>query len=132
MADGADTPDSQERDAKTGQFIKGKKGGPGRPRGSRAKLGEAFVADLMEDWEDHGKTVIEAVRKDRPQDYLKVVASILPKDVNVNVRPLEEMTDDQLRSEIARAARELGPAAALILGGAVEGAGKEKTRKSLN
>lgn len=31
------------------------------------------------------KAVIERVRQEKPADYLKVVASLLPKDVNLNV-----------------------------------------------
>lgn len=85
-----------DQDPKTGVFLKGKKGGPGRPKGSRAKLGEAFLADLHADWKEHGPETIEKVRTERPSDYMKVVASILPKDLNVNLNPLEEATDDEL------------------------------------
>jgi hypothetical protein len=84
------------RDAKTGQFVKGKIGGPGRPKGSRNRLGEAFLQDMLADWEENGVAVIEAVRKEKPDQYLKVVASILPRDLNVNINPLEDATDDEL------------------------------------
>lgn len=109
-----------------------KKGEGGRKKGSRNKLGEAFVADLLADWEEHGSETIQKVREERPADYVKVVASILPKDVNVNVRPLEEMTDDQLRAQAERLLAELGPVAAFAAGGDLTGTGKAKERKSLN
>lgn len=83
------------RDPKTGLFIKGHKGG-GRPKGSRNKLGEAFLEDMYVDWAEHGKGAIKQVREERPDMYLKVVASILPKDLNVNINPLEEATDEEL------------------------------------
>jgi hypothetical protein len=50
-----------ERNAR-GQFLRGSKGGPGRPRGSRAKLGEAFVEALAADFSEHGVKAIELVR----------------------------------------------------------------------
>jgi len=37
-----------------------------------------------------------------PADYLKVVASILPRDVNMNVSPVEQMTDEELNATIER------------------------------
>ena len=60
-----------------GRFIAGNSGNGGRKPGSRAKLGEAFVADLCADWEKHGIETIARVREQRPHEYLKVVASIL-------------------------------------------------------
>jgi hypothetical protein len=71
-------------------------GNPGRPRGSRNKLGEAFIAALAEDFEKHGVEVIERVRIEKPEAYIKVIAMLMPKDMNVNVRPLDDMSDEQL------------------------------------
>lgn len=58
-----------------------KPGNPGRPKGSRNKLGEAFLLAMYEDFQEHGVTVIETVRTEKPDQYLKVVASILPKEI---------------------------------------------------
>lgn len=98
-----------DRDEKTGQFVKGYIGGPGRPRGSRNKLGEAFLADMMADWEQHGAETIEQVREEKPDQYLKVVASILPKDLNVNINPLEELSDDELIQRLRDLHGTIGP-----------------------
>jgi hypothetical protein len=89
------------RDEK-GRFVAGNGGNGGRPKGSRNQLGEAFVADLYASWLAHGFATIEKVRTTRPADYLKVIASILPKDVNVNVSAVESMNQDELRSTIER------------------------------
>ena len=72
----------------------------GRPKGSRNKLGEAFLADLHADWLGHGNQVIEAVRAEKPDVYLRVVASILPRELNVSVSELDDLTDEQLDRRI--------------------------------
>jgi hypothetical protein len=76
------------------------KGNGGRPKGSRNALGEAFLEAMHEDFQEHGKSVIATVRAEKPDQYLKVIASILPKDLNVNVNNLNDLSDDELRSRI--------------------------------
>lgn len=77
-----------------------KAGNPGRPKGSRNKLGEQFIADLYEDWQAHGVETLAKVRADKPDQYLKVIASILPKDLNVNINNMDDLSDDQLIQRI--------------------------------
>lgn len=77
-----------------------KAGNPGRPKGSRNKLGEAFLEDMLADWEANGPAAIREVRETKPDAYLKVVASILPKDLNVNINQTDHMTDEQLVERI--------------------------------
>ena len=63
------------------------RGNPGCPRGSRNKLGEDFIAALAEDFAKHGMRAIETVRRDQPAAYLKVIASLMPKDLSIKVDP---------------------------------------------
>lgn len=77
-----------------------KPGNPGRPKGSRNKLGEQFIEDLYADWQSHGVSTLERVRNEKPDQYLKVVASILPKDLNVNINQMDDLTDEQLIQRI--------------------------------
>ena len=114
------------QDPETGRFVAGNNGG-GRPKGSRNKLGEAFVRDMQADWEQHGVATIARVREERPQDYLKVVASILPKDLNVNVNRTDDMTDDELIERIRSLDSAIRPFLdAQGAGGAAGGAGSQK------
>jgi Family of unknown function (DUF5681) len=62
------------------QWRPGQSGNPkGRPIGSRNKLNEKFILALHDDFEKYGPAVIEKVRETRPEIYLKVIASILPR-----------------------------------------------------
>ena len=96
---------SHDRDPQTGQFLKGYRGGPGRQKGSRNKLGEQFIGDLYDDWLEHGMEALEAARKEKPADYLKVIASILPRDIKVS---LETMSDKELSIRIDQLTESLG------------------------
>jgi hypothetical protein len=63
-----------------------KPGNPGRPVGARHKLGEAFLEAMYADFKDHGVMAIVKVRDEKPDQYLKVVASILPKELEAGER----------------------------------------------
>lgn len=89
-------------------------GNPGRPKGTRNKLGEACIQDLYTDWQEHGLAAIETVRKERPHEYLKVVASILPKEVKIE--RMDDMSDDDITKRIRRLADELGVALGFVEG----------------
>ena len=65
----------------------GQTGNPlGRPKGSRDTINEAFLKDLAADWKDDGIEALRKAREDRPAEYCRMVASLLPKDQNLNVK----------------------------------------------
>lgn len=102
-----ETRPSQQRGLKP--WLPGQSGNPaGRPKGARHKLGEKFLEDMLADFETHGKAVIEKVRTDDPTQYLKVVASILPKELNVTVSEYDDLSDDELAERFAAIASQLG------------------------
>jgi hypothetical protein len=78
----------------------GQSGNPaGRPKGSRHKLEERFLADLLEDWQGHGQAALSAAREKDPVGYVKVAASLMPKMVEAD-SALEEFNRDELRLAI--------------------------------
>jgi hypothetical protein len=80
----------------------GTSGNPaGRPRGSRNKLSDDFVAALYDDFQDHGSAAIAACRAEKPDVYVRVIASLLPRDVSIKVQQLDDLTDDQLMRKLA-------------------------------
>lgn len=114
------------RDPDTGVFLKGKKGGPGRPKGNRNKLGEAFLEALHDDFKEHGISAVVEVRTEKPDQYLKVIASLLPKEMNLNVNDAESMTDDELIKRI----RELDAAIHPFLASRESEAGEDRTSEA--
>lgn len=93
----------------------GQSGNPlGRPQGARSKFSEAACADALADWTTHGKTTLARVREDDPSTYLRVLFSIIPKDIAVSIEqrngPLdsEEMRTMRRLVEVIRAAGATG------------------------
>jgi hypothetical protein len=96
-----EAPETTGSEQKANLFQPGQSGNPkGRPKGSRNKLGEAFLEAMHNDFEQHGVSVIERVRCEKPDQYLKVIASILPKDLNINVNQMDDLSDDELIERI--------------------------------
>ena len=68
-----------ERDKK-GRFAPGSSGNPrGRHESSHLRLNDAFFAALAEHWERFGKEAIERFYQDRPFDYVRMVALLMPR-----------------------------------------------------
>jgi hypothetical protein len=51
----------------------------GRPKGSRNKLSENFISALQSSFDRSGEAAIEAVLTESPGEYLRIIASIVPK-----------------------------------------------------
>ena len=73
-----------ERDVKTGRFLPGNSGFGGRPKGSRNKLGEQFLLDLHHAWSEHGPTALSRCAGERPAEFCRIIASLLPQHVDIN------------------------------------------------
>ena len=82
------------------QFRPGQSGNPaGRPVGARQKLEELFIADLHASWQERGNQAITAALDKDPVGYLKVIASLMPKQIEPN-EGLDGINRDELRLAI--------------------------------
>jgi hypothetical protein len=109
-----------------GRFVTGNIGG-GRGKGSRNKLGEAFIDALKDDFDQHGILAIQQARAESPIQYVRVIASLLPRDVNLNVTNADDLTDGEIAQRIADLAAQLAPFLAVGTGNADQGAGNAES-----
>ena len=88
-------------DAKPWQFKPGNNANPsGRPKGSRQKLQTKFLDVLAAYFDENGAQAIVEMREKDPSGYVKAIASLMPKQLEIE-RPLQDMTDDDLIAGIA-------------------------------
>ena len=76
-------------------FQKGNSGG-GRKRGARDRISSKFLTELADDFEKNGHGVVAICRVEKPVEYLKIIASVLPNYCFVLPKELE-ITDSRLQ-----------------------------------
>lgn len=90
------------------QWPKGVSGNPkGRKPGSKQKLGESFVGDLLEHWEENGVDAIERVFKTDPAAYLNVMARVIPSEIIHTASNYDDLSDSELDALILETARRI-------------------------
>lgn len=96
----------------------------GRPKGSRNKLAEDFLSDVLAEWENHGAVALSDMREKNPGDFVKMVAGLLPKEMTLNLNSESDLSDDELLAEIRKLHASLAPFLAEGMG---ETAGAEQS-----
>jgi hypothetical protein len=71
---------------------------PGRAKqkGARDRLSAAFLTDFADDYDAHGKAVIETVRDKDPIAYMRIAAALLPTKVEVSEDPITALSAEDL------------------------------------
>src|SRR5262249_57383401 len=65
-------------------WVKGQSGNPaGRPKGSKHKLQTSFWNDSHRVWKDSGADALRRVARDDPSTFVRVCASLMPKEETV-------------------------------------------------
>tara|TARA_R110000868_G_scaffold410169_1_gene697420 strand:- start:1801 stop:2154 length:354 start_codon:yes stop_codon:yes gene_type:complete len=96
VTDGDSTPASApSKKGLAPAWQKGQSGNPiGRPKGSKNKLSEQFVAALQADFEQHGADTIAVVRQTDPGTYLRVISRLVPAEVSLDLKTNVSDWDD--------------------------------------
>jgi Family of unknown function (DUF5681) len=82
------------------QFNAGQSGNPGgKPVGARNRLTAAFLNALAADFDANGKDAIKLCRETKPEAYIKAIAALCPKEIEVK-SPLQELKDDELLNAV--------------------------------
>ncbi len=71
----------------------------GRQKGTRDRLTKNFIYELAETFEKQGKAAITTLIAVDPGRYLTIIASLVPKEIEIS-RPLGDMSDDALLAAI--------------------------------
>jgi hypothetical protein len=85
-------------------FVLGKEKTGGRAKGTRNRLSQEFLSALLAEFEAHGAEAIRICRTERPIDFVKIVASLMPREIEFQDNTLAEVSDTDLEAfiEIAR------------------------------
>src|SRR6516164_7625421 len=77
-------------------FEKGQPKTGGRAKGAKNRLSHAFLSALAEDFEQHGVETLKIARIERPVEYIKVVAGLMPKEFEIMDSRLADLSDEEL------------------------------------
>ena len=83
-------PNSEPKKAPVNPGLKppwqvGESGNPSGLQGSRSKLSESFLCDFHAVWEEEGLQAIRRCARNDPSTFVRIAASLLPHDINLNV-----------------------------------------------
>jgi hypothetical protein len=98
-----------EQRSRNGLFAPGNKLANGRPAGSRDKLTRAFLYQLADTFQRKGKAAMERLADEDPGAFIRVCASLMPKDIKLSAGPLADLSEHEL-SALAYAAQRLAEA----------------------
>jgi hypothetical protein len=94
-------------------------GNGGRPKGARNRLSGDFLTALANEFAEHGADAIRICRIEEPSTFLKIIASLMPKEIDITTTQLESISDDELDRLLEYARQQLAAPDRLKLVGPV-------------
>jgi hypothetical protein len=77
-------------------FEKGRPKTGGRAKGAKNRLSHAFLTALAEDFEQHGVEALKIARIEKPVEYIRIVAGLMPKEFEIMDSRLADLSDEEL------------------------------------
>ena len=77
-------------------FEKGRSKTGGRAKGAKNRLSHAFLTALAEDFEQHGIETLKIARMEKPVEYIRIVAGLMPKELEIMDSRLTDLSDEEL------------------------------------
>jgi hypothetical protein len=77
-------------------FEKGRPKTGGRAKGAKNRLSHAFLTALAEDFEQHGVEALKIARIEKPVEYIRIVAGLMPKELEIMDSRLTDLSDEEL------------------------------------
>jgi hypothetical protein len=76
--------------------------GGGRPAGSRNKITTHLLNVLCQDFQENGEAVVKICRIEKPVEYLKIISSLLPRELQVSDAKLADLSEDEIATLISQ------------------------------
>src|SRR5215813_10396014 len=92
--------DTEQRRDEGGRFVMGHNGRPGRPKGSRNKLAEAFIDEAYASWQKHGAVAFDRMATESPAKYCALMANLIPQHFKVEHDHTLTLNEDELRAKL--------------------------------
>ena len=83
-------------------FEKGRPKTGGRAKGAKNRLSHAFLTALADDFEQHGVEALRIARIEKPVEYIRIVAGLMPKELEIMDSRLSDLSDEELDVFIAK------------------------------
>jgi hypothetical protein len=88
----------------------------GRTKGIKNRLSHAFLTALAEDFEQHGVDALKIARVEKPVEYIRIVAGLMPRELEIMDSRLADLSDEELDVFIAKLRAQLRGAITQELG----------------
>lgn len=85
---------------------------------SRADLSVKFLSDVHELWKEHGPTILARAAFAHPEKIAKIVADLMPKQLEVKGSAVQDLDDERLSELIGAISDRLGRGTEAALGAA--------------